>query len=271
MNKEFYIYVYLDPRIIGEYKYDKYIFNNEPFYIGKGSGLRFKDHVKKSRLENNKQNFLKNRKIKSILKDNLNPIIKIIFKSTNEKMVLLEEIKIIKLIGRKILNTGTLTNLTDGGDGCENRFITEEFRKKQSDIMKSYYKAHPPTKETNDKISKTLLSRKIIRSEETKNKIGVANKNRKFSDEYIKVLKKIRKGPKLTHRKHYKLISPDNIIFNFLGKIELTKFIHENNLSERKLFSNTNKGAIKLSDIRNVTNVGKINTKNCVGWQLIKK
>ena len=111
----------------------------------------------------------------------------------------------------------------------------------------------------------------MTRSKETKNKIGAANKNRKFSEEYINNLKVIRKGPKLTHRKLYKLISPDNVVFDFIGKVELICFIHKNNLSERKLLKNINKGIIKPIDVRAIVKLGKIKTKNCIGWQLIKE
>lgn len=38
--KDFYVYVYLDPRKSGEYIYDDLKFNYEPFYVGKGRGDR---------------------------------------------------------------------------------------------------------------------------------------------------------------------------------------------------------------------------------------
>ena len=49
-NKEirYYNYVYLDPQISGNYKYyidDKeFIFEYEPFYVGKGTGKRCNQH-----------------------------------------------------------------------------------------------------------------------------------------------------------------------------------------------------------------------------------
>lgn len=271
MSKEFYVYVYLDPRKKGEFNYENYKFECEPFYVGKGNGSRFSDHLKKSKLTNNKENSLKNESINSILKDGLQPIIKIVFKSEDEVSVFSIESLLIKLIGRKNVNTGILTNLSAGGGGCSGRFVTDEYRKKQSDKMKNYHKNNPVSQEICKKISDALLSKNMTRSKETRDKIGAANKNRKFSEEYINSLKIIRKGPKLTHRKHYKLISPTGETFNFLEKEELLCFIHKNNLSERKLIGNINKGVIKQDNVRAIVKEGRIKTKNCIGWESIKE
>jgi hypothetical protein len=46
MNNEFYVYIYLDPRKPGSYNYGDYMFNYEPFYVGKGKGNRMYVHLK---------------------------------------------------------------------------------------------------------------------------------------------------------------------------------------------------------------------------------
>lgn len=43
--KNFYIYVYLDPRKKGKYVYNQLEFNMEPFYLGKGRDDRCYKHL----------------------------------------------------------------------------------------------------------------------------------------------------------------------------------------------------------------------------------
>ena len=57
-----YIYAYLDPRKPGEFKFGNYIFEFEPFYVGKGKGDRCKRHLTEKRT--NKCNIEKILKIK---------------------------------------------------------------------------------------------------------------------------------------------------------------------------------------------------------------
>ena len=46
MKNIYYVYVYLDPMKQGDFTYGIYHFNNEPFYIGKGSNGRDRMHLK---------------------------------------------------------------------------------------------------------------------------------------------------------------------------------------------------------------------------------
>ena len=113
-ENRWYVYVFLDSTKPGEYIYNNLKFGYEPFYVGKGTG----DRIITSKCDKNKTyKYNKIKKIKRIggkiisfkLIDNL---------SFNESNIL--EIKYIELIGRKDLNRGPLTNLTDGGDGRKN-------------------------------------------------------------------------------------------------------------------------------------------------------
>jgi len=45
-DRRSYIYVYLDPCKPGNYKYGKYKFDYEPFYVGKGRNNRWMVHIK---------------------------------------------------------------------------------------------------------------------------------------------------------------------------------------------------------------------------------
>jgi hypothetical protein len=44
-KNRFYVYALLDPRKPGKYKYGKYKFDFEPFYVGKGHGNRCDKHI----------------------------------------------------------------------------------------------------------------------------------------------------------------------------------------------------------------------------------
>jgi len=115
MEEEYYVYVLLDPRWSGVWNYGNYIFENKPFYVGKGKGKRIKSHFWKSSL---KVKSLKNNVIKAILNDGYDkPISFKIYDGLTEEKALEIEIKMIKFFGRLDRNDGILANHTDGGDG----------------------------------------------------------------------------------------------------------------------------------------------------------
>ena len=110
-NKEFYVYIYLDPRKPGIYEYGDYKFDYEPFYVGKGKGSRMYEHL----YRNDKHNSHKTNKIKSILGEGIEPIILKVKESLCEIDAYELEIDLIKLIGRKCTKEGILTNISEGG------------------------------------------------------------------------------------------------------------------------------------------------------------
>lgn len=101
--------------------------SNEPFYVGKGCGTRDYDHERYARA--GLSTFVCN-KIRKIWREGGTVIHYYPFE--DEYVAELEavsmEIRLIKHYGRCDLNTGTLANLTDGGEGA--RTITESTRKK---------------------------------------------------------------------------------------------------------------------------------------------
>lgn len=116
----YYVYIYCDPRKKGLYNYEgvDFIFNYEPFYVGKGKGYRYRRHVTNFEIEWN-YNTIKNGKIKNIIEDGFDPLKYIIFIKENidENDANIIEIDLINKLGRINTNTGILSNMTNGGDG----------------------------------------------------------------------------------------------------------------------------------------------------------
>jgi hypothetical protein len=157
----FYVYVYMDPSRPGAFNYGEYFFPFEPFYVGKGQGLRCYYHLKEAAGEYKvKKNSHKYNKIRKILSNKLSPVIsKVKEDLTNEEAATLET-QLINIIGRRTQSgPGPLTNVHDGGNGGAQPF---EIRKQISEALKKYYETHNgPNKgrilseETKQKISTT--------------------------------------------------------------------------------------------------------------------
>lgn len=159
---EHYIYCYLDPREKGEYIYENYIFNYKPIYIGLGKGRRMNKHLLKCYLDN-RNNLLFYNVLNKIIEEGYEPIKYKLIQNINLEEAQQEEIKLIKLIGRRDKQEGYLCNMTDGGEGGS------------------------PTK-----------GRKM--SEETKRKISEANKGRQFSKKHKEKLSKAKLGSEGPHK-----------------------------------------------------------------------
>jgi len=171
MKNNYYIYIYLDSRKHGKYRYGEYEFDYEPFYVGKGKGRRYK------RTDNRRSNYFKN-KINKIKEYGLEPIIIKIKESLNERESFILESKLINLIGRKDLNKGPLINLTDGGEGTSGRIVSEETRKKKSGENHPMFGKHH-SEETKRKQSESHIGKR--HSNITKEKISKKLKGQ-FSD-----------------------------------------------------------------------------------------
>lgn len=173
--KNFYVYIYLDPRKPGSYDYGKLHFDYEPIYIGMGRGNRIEAHIKTCYTPNKKihnTHFIG--KLKHIIKDHKNPIYYKLYTNLSEKSAKRREIFLIKLIGRHDLGLGFLTNLTDGGEGTSGYKRTEEQRQHISNIKKgkpNYNKRGiKHSEETRKKISETRLKKHFSCSEDFKKK-----------------------------------------------------------------------------------------------------
>ena len=105
----YYVYVYLDPNIEGEFEHMGYKFNHLPVYVGKGVGGRLKEH-KEGRSHNEDINYWV-----SQLKDRgQSPIIVKVESGLTSLNAHLVEGRLIKDIGRRDAKSGPLFNRTGG-------------------------------------------------------------------------------------------------------------------------------------------------------------
>lgn len=110
-----YVYILLDPRFKGNWRYDDCILTYKPFYVGIGLGYRMTVHF----TPKNKKydtNFTKLNIIDSIKTKGLQPIAIKLYTELERENAKKIEISVIKHFGKIIDNTGILSNITDGGD-----------------------------------------------------------------------------------------------------------------------------------------------------------
>jgi hypothetical protein len=185
---------------------------NEPFYIGIGKSLR------RAYRTDSRNEYWNN-----IAKNGYE--VEIIFDDLSWEQACEKEKEFIKIYGRKDIGTGILSNMTDGGDGIDytpqvRKKISDalfknnpskriEVRQKISQSLIEYNKIH---KQTHSEKTKKLLSdlnkgkimteesrkkmseskkgkvsprKGVILSDETKNKLRIANLGKKQSSETI--------------------------------------------------------------------------------------
>lgn len=161
----FYVYVYFDPTR-----------DLEAFYVGKGKGSRSHNHL--TRTDHHPFTY----RLQKMARQGVIPIIER-YEGLTEEAALSLEVALISEIGRKDLGTGTLLNLTDGGEGTAGRVFTEEQKSKIS----SAKKGRKFSDEHKEKISasqkgKTREGRP--HTDEAKAKMSASKKGKKMSDKY---------------------------------------------------------------------------------------
>lgn len=165
---KYFNYIYLDPRKPGIYTYKDvpFIFNYEPFYIGKAaSKKRMKSHLSTSLNSKYASGRFKCSLIKAIKSVGLNPIYYSINKNISEFEALENEKFLILKIGRRDLNKGPLTNLKDSDVGKSNMLVSVETRelKRQKNLGKTLSEEHKKKIGLSNKgfiSEKTMLARK---------------------------------------------------------------------------------------------------------------
>ena len=107
MSKQYYVYELINS------------LDNQPFYVGKGSGARMYTHLREATRDSYKNKRSVHHKIQSILSKGG----KVLYNKTEvitEQEAFNEEKRLILLYGRRDLKLGLLCNLTDGGEGTIN-------------------------------------------------------------------------------------------------------------------------------------------------------
>lgn len=245
--------------------------NDCPFYVGKGSNDRIKVHRKEANDLRHKpgRKTVKIRLIHKLWKHGLDFTEEIILDNLTEQESFETEKEIIKIYGRIDLETGCLTNMTDGGEGGVGWVATDEYRKKLSKALKGRIfskehiekirkanRGHFPSKETRKKLSiagkgKTHSSktRKILSdklkghptSEETKRKISIANSGKEISQETRDKISKANKGKvsggpgkginHFFYGKHHTKETKEKIRNSLKGRKVIFTEDHKNNLA----------------------------------------
>jgi hypothetical protein len=131
--KQFYVYIYFDPRLKDDYTILDEVFNYKPVYVGKGQNNRVLKHInckRKTRLVNLNQH---------LIKEGLVPCYRILKHFEKEEDALALEVELIKKIGREDLNLGPLFNLTDGGEGTSGAIASRELLETRKNNTKAFW------------------------------------------------------------------------------------------------------------------------------------
>lgn len=122
MTNRFYVYAYRDPTR-----------NLEYIYVGKGQKQRHLDHLNRT----DKHPFVQ--RLQKMKRSGVEPVIEFLCMDVNEELAFLVEEEAILKFGRKDLKTGTLLNLTAGGEGVSSWIATPEYCAKMSAHTKSLW------------------------------------------------------------------------------------------------------------------------------------
>lgn len=191
-KSDYYVYGYKNP-----------LKQNEEFYIGmSGDPKRWVYHLNEAKeifaqnksqkwIRENCENPHKTRTIIKILRAGLEPNIVKVLENTNKQSAIDEEIRLIAHHGRADLGLGTLTNLTDGGEGGDTRIgkVSSPERCKQISIRSKQYWSDEENriKQSNALMGKnkgnTPWNKNIIHTVEEKSSIYATRTNIKRSNQ----------------------------------------------------------------------------------------
>jgi len=145
--QNYYVYIYTDPSQPFTGQYGDIVFQYEPFYVGLGKNNRYLSHLltKNRKRDTNKHKVHKIEKLLAMGYDLKQFIVMAEQGLTKQEAIYLEKFFIAQ-IGRRSEGTGSLVNLTAGGEGTVGFPITDAFREKIRKVQKGT-KRSPETKE----------------------------------------------------------------------------------------------------------------------------
>jgi hypothetical protein len=139
---------------------------NQPFYIGIGND----ENYKRSKIKANRSNFWK----KIIAKTEYR--VEILIDNLTWEEACQKEIEFILLYGRKDLSTGTLVNMTNGGEGTPGIKRSQEYISKLSERQKGEKSCMFGKKHSEETITKmSEIKKGKLPSKETKEKLRLAS------------------------------------------------------------------------------------------------
>jgi len=172
----FYVYIYRD-------------IQGKPFYVGKGSGNRFKPNLKRNWL------------VKKKIKEDGSPQIELI-EALDEDHAKFLETCLIQVIGREDLGKGPLLNRTDGGDG---RTTWSEEQKKAHSAKITGQKRSQEVQEKMSKAAKLRIERDGLTKGFTTAGKPSKLKGRKLSEEHKLKISNGLKGHEVTEETRNKM------------------------------------------------------------------
>jgi hypothetical protein len=185
---------------------------NNVYYVGKGNSRRsrYNDHVNEAyRLIDGRkvQNNIRAGKTRKLIEQGLAPLFVKVFETLNENTAFEKEIELILHYGRININTGTLSNLTEGGEGVSGWEHTDEAKakiskahtgrkmsEKQKQQLSEIHTGMKHTEQTKQKIS--ISSKARIHSDETKDKMSQSHTGLTHSDKTKDKMSKSKSGTK---------------------------------------------------------------------------
>lgn len=189
-NNSYYVYRYVDD------------ISGTVLYIGKGKGDRYKHHLQT--VESKKRTRFLN-KLRQLNNLGTPATVELLVENLTEEQAFAKEIEFIKIYGRKSTDSGTLYNMTDGGEGCSltgeslvnrnkaiakanmGRFQSDATKLKISKQKKKFYVNNPEAKAVVSERLAKFREDPVVQSRR-KDAAIKANTGRKISPEHLDVM-----------------------------------------------------------------------------------